>query len=838
MTETKPSTGWLYLILLLVALVAVGSQVTYTIDAVHALRGDYTAVPFALGDPWPTIRSTGDNAARAGLKPGDLVTAIDGRPVRGMKDLAAPLRDRHPGDTLEVAVERDRQAARYRVPLAALAGLPRWYYAAVAWFLMPWLAILLGLWVALVRPRDLRAWLMLGVLLGLSQLSRDGSFDALRWVHPWGVILEVYRVAAIPVWAVAMMLFGVYFPKRWDLDRRFPWVKWVLIAAVLAPLSLDVLQAAVEAVNAPLAAGLPHDLLSGSAIFLLMAPLISTFFTGLAVKYHEPGLAVDDRRRLRLLYWGCTAAMLPIFLLFLYDVFIRRRSPSDDDGWVLSAAMMVLVLFPLSMAYAVVVQRALDVRMVIRQGVQYTLARRGIKVLQAVVVVAVVSFAALQDAGVSRPQRFIIIALGVLAAVRIRDVGERLRRWVDRRFFREAYKAEQVLEELSLEVRGILERQALLETVTRKISSSLHVERIAVMLREGSAFRPVFAAGYPVAPTASIPLDDAAVEALSRSREPVPVAAGGAIDGLDAQFLLPLASRKELLGFISLGPKKSEEPYSASDASLLRTVAVQTGLALENSLLSEAIAAEVAERELLNREIEIAREVQQRLFPQNLPQVASLEYAGHCRPARGVGGDYYDFLALAGGQLGLVIADVSGKGVPAALLMASLQASVRGQSQAAVGSVAEVMVNVNRLICDASHEYRYATFFYARFNPANRVMLYSNGGHNPPMLLRGGQLLRLEKGGPPVGLFGFARYEQEEIRLEPGDLLVLYTDGISEAENCAEAEWGEDALLATARTSMSLPPAETIARIMREADAFAGGAPQHDDMTLVIARVL
>ena len=270
----------------------------------------------------------------------------------------------------------------------------------------------------------------------------------------------------------------------------------------------------------------------------------------------------------------------------------------------------------------------------------------------------------------------------------------------------------------------------------------------------------------------------------------------------------------------------------------MRTVAAQTGLALENSNLSDEIASEVARREILSREIEIAREVQQRLFPQNLPPVPALEYAGHCRPAQGVGGDYYDFLALANGRLGLAIADVSGKGVPAALLMASLQASTRGQSQAESGKVAELTANVNRLVCDASPENRYATFFYAQFDPATRRLIYTNGGHNAPILLRGEQVIRLETGGPPVGLFRLSQYEQEEVQLQPGDLLVLYTDGISEAENRAEEEWGEDALIATSRACDGLAPLEVIQRIMQEADVFAGGAPQHDDMTLVIARVI
>jgi sigma-B regulation protein RsbU (phosphoserine phosphatase) len=338
------------------------------------------------------------------------------------------------------------------------------------------------------------------------------------------------------------------------------------------------------------------------------------------------------------------------------------------------------------------------------------------------------------------------------------------------------------------------------------------------------------------------------LEELRHAREPLAVATSAipaereAIGQLGSQLLLPLASKKDLLGFISLGPKKSEEPYSPSDTSLLRTVAAQTGLALENSRLSEAIATEAAQRERLHREIEIAREVQERLFPQTMPAVATLEYAGHCRPASGVGGDYYDFLALANGHLGLAIGDISGKGVPAALLMASLQASVRGQSQGlnAQGrpDIAGLIANVNRLVYDASPQNRYATFFYAQFDPATRVLTYTNGGHNPPMLIRGDEILRLEAGGPPVGLFRPARYEQAEITLTTGDLLILYTDGISEAENPAEDEWGEDALISAVRTCAAAPPAEMISTIMRLADVFANGAPQHDDMTLVVGRVL
>jgi sigma-B regulation protein RsbU (phosphoserine phosphatase) len=438
----------------------------------------------------------------------------------------------------------------------------------------------------------------------------------------------------------------------------------------------------------------------------------------------------------------------------------------------------------------------------------------------------------------SRPEQIAQIGLAVILVVRIRDFGERLRRWVDRRFFREAYNAEQILSELSEQVRSIFNTHELLETVTRKISESLHVRHIAVMLQEGQTFRPALAMGYTLPAGYELPGSAASIAQLRLSRTPLVATGQKDFAPLGAQLLLPLASRKELLGFISLGPKKSEEPYSPGDTHLLRTVAAQTGLALENSRLSEAFAGEVAKRETLHREIEIAREVQQRLFPQNLPHVAALEYAGHCRPASGVGGDYYDFLALSSGRLGLAIGDISGKGIPAALLMASLQASVRGQSQGAGDDIAGLMANVNQLVYDASPENRYATFFYAQFDPATRRLIYTNGGHNPPMLLRGLEVILLETGGPPVGLFRPARYQQAEVQLEPGDLLLFYTDGISEAENPTEEEWGEAALIAAARACREQAAMEMITRIMAAADTFAAGAPQHDDMTLVVARVI
>jgi sigma-B regulation protein RsbU (phosphoserine phosphatase) len=265
----------------------------------------------------------------------------------------------------------------------------------------------------------------------------------------------------------------------------------------------------------------------------------------------------------------------------------------------------------------------------------------------------------------------------------------------------------------------------------------------------------------------------------------------------------------------------------------------QTTLAQEVARLTRAIGEETAQRERMNRELEIAREVQENLFPQRLPVVQGLEYSGHCRPAREVGGDYYDFLELPDGRFGIAIGDVSGKGVGAALMMASLEASLRALASV-VNNPAELMERVSSLVYQASSANRYATLFYGQYDPGSRCLDYVNAGHNPPVVLRscGGsfQVFRLETGGPVIGLLRHS-YERGVFSHEVGDLLVLFTDGVSESMNARFEEWGEERLIELAKMCYGLPASEGLRRILSAAQAFAAGASQHDDMTLVLVRV-
>jgi len=576
---------------------------------------------------------------------------------------------------------------------------------------------------------------------------------------------------------------------------------------------------------------------------------VTTFFLNLSYKLRR-ATARDDRRRLKLLYLGTTVAFTPLFLLVITTLVFRKSF--DESNWAIYPALLMLFVFPLTMAYVIVVEKAMELRVVIRQGLQYALARRGVRILTVVVGsgMLLLAFRIMNDPDVRRPMKLMTLGLAVIVMIRIRRVADVLRGWVDRRFFREAVDTERVLNELIDQVRSIVEVQPLLATVTHTISSTLHVPRVAALLRQNGDYAPAHTLGFGSTPMVKFAVKSMVAERLERSREPVRVSLSRAdswasreaeehkqLETLETELLLPLAVKDRLLGFLSLGPKLSEEPYSPTDVRLLQSVAAQTGMALENSRLTEAVASEVAHRERVSRELEIAREVQERLFPQSGPKVDGLDYAGKCRPASSVGGDYYDFVSMADGRLGIAIGDISGKGVPAALLMASLQASLRGLAISNPPALSTLMGNLNRLIFDTSPSNRYATFFFGVYDPKTRELIYVNGGHNPPMVFRGSEVARLEEGGPVVGLFGPAQYSQSTVQLQSGDTMVLFTDGISEAMNSSEEEFDEARLMDAVRSGAELKSSELIGHIMHACDDFVAGAPQHDDMTLVVVRV-
>jgi len=243
----------------------------------------------------------------------------------------------------------------------------------------------------------------------------------------------------------------------------------------------------------------------------------------------------------------------------------------------------------------------------------------------------------------------------------------------------------------------------------------------------------------------------------------------------------------------------------------------------------------------LEGELVIARKIQQKLLPHEMPQLPGFEIAGTSIPSTQVGGDYFDFLDLGKGRLGIAIADVSGKGIPAALLMANLQASLHAQTLE-VEKVAEVAIRINNLLVKSTDSNMFVTFFYGLLDRKSSTFTSTNAGHNPPILLRSDQKIeRLEEGGMVLGFLLDQKYEQQTTTLQPGDILVLFTDGITEArdpdaETVGDKLYGEDRLVQVIMDNASLSAREIQAAILQAVTLYTKNTPQGDDITLVVIK--
>ena len=816
--------------------------------------------PFGFDSDTRTIYRDGlmPEAKAAGIAAGDQVVQLNGAPYSGLAQWATILAESHPGDILDVEYSKpDGSTATGTLTLQRPAyafgrtsAMSYFWQEFLVVGLLPLVCLLIGYWVLLSRPTDRNAWLLMVLL----------SFPSVAFVNT-GLATGVpfflrdfwFRTIQFTV-GPALLLFGVYFPERSRIDARFRWIKWLILA--LFGVAFAILYPEVYAMT--YGGGSPPWLIHASdfasnAINGLDLLCVGLFLLLTLDKLRTASTA-DARRRLRVLTAGMSVGLGALIIVFVVLPYFGITGNQPRHFWVRYLGAYFFMVAPLTLAYVVLVQRALDVRVLVRMGTRYALAKASLWILQ-VALLSVIGMKLLLPAlHKQQPQPFdivgVFIFLGLVLAVRF-GLRKGMQQWLDRQFFREAYNSEVMLSELSDEVRRFTETKPLVMTVAERIRETLHIQQIAVLLRRGEGFYLEEAIGINAGAALVLPPQSSSVRYLANSNQPTTLyrddpeawylmagtAERRALDTLNAELLVPLPGRNKLMGIMCLGPKRSEAAWSRTDLQVLQTVARQTGLALEVSELAHSLAAEAAQRAKVNREIEIAREVQERLFPQEMPRIPGATVAGHCRPALGVGGDYYDVINLEDGRLGLAVGDVSGKGISAALLMASLRASLRGVTLDSPRDFANLMHKVNKLVYEASASNRYATFFFAAFDPKTRRLECVNAGHNPPVLLRKGAVIRLEADGPVVGLLPNAPYTEQSLTLEPGDLLILYTDGISEAMTNDDEEWGEERMIASATAVRNKSAADVLKAMFADADQFTAGAPQHDDMTLLVLQL-
>jgi sigma-B regulation protein RsbU (phosphoserine phosphatase) len=787
--------------------------------------------------------SAGSPAERAGLRPGDRILAVDGVPVSDSSTIDAMWSRYRPGDVVHLAVVRGGRpitisgAFRPAPPVSSANTLAREIHD---FFPVPF--VIVGLAVLFLRVEDPHAWLL--ALLFACMVQTPGV------PNDYSIYGSRLRAFALTHSSISLGLVGpifyfffTVFPVRSPLERRWPWLKWALIAGGVAFAlpgigsgGLRLPPGLARLAGGSLSARIPVAFVLGCFVLGLVA-LVATVSTS---------RDAEVRRKIRVIVWGTFAGVLPGLVNLALVNFTTVKLPE-------AVAVLVPVfsfLWPASFAYAVVRHRVLEIPVLLRRSARYLLVQRGFMLVVSVVSIGLtLLFASWFMRYVPAANQSAAVLLGAGFGTALLWGGTQVQRRVsgriDRAFFRSAYDARVILEDLAEKTGTATDRAAIAGLLERHLVEALHPGwLVAYLEREDEVLAA--AAGQPPGGLVALASGDPLLSRLVDRGRPwdgssMAIDTGGEasqVETLGAECLVPMLGHgHRMVGLIALGRRRSDEPYSGEDLRLLASVAVQTATALENIRLAEEIARRMEAERRAAHEMDIARQVQARLLPEAPPSLRTLDCAARCVQARDVGGDGYDFIDLGLGRVGFVLADVSGKGIHAALLMANLQAHIRSQIGISPLDPVRALSEVNRLVFGSTATEHYATVFLGVYDDGTRRLRYANGGLLPPVLLParpGAEPVRLHPTAPAIGLFEQWQGSIAEIEVGPGDLLALFSDGVTEAMR-GEDEFGEDRFIEELGACRSRPAAEIVGTILASVQAFSAGT-QYDDLTLVVAR--
>jgi serine phosphatase RsbU (regulator of sigma subunit) len=411
---------------------------------------------------------------------------------------------------------------------------------------------------------------------------------------------------------------------------------------------------------------------------------------------------------------------------------------------------------------------------------------------------------------------------------------------------RRAIEELSILNEIALAISSSTSLENILENIVNKCTKHLKVEQVAVMLldekREEKPFQTMVRGWDSASNMMPYRLDTQLTGWMLKNRTPLLINKFqeddrflmGSKETIPIYSLLcvPLIYQARMIGLISVFNKKTNEGFTSEDQRLLSIISTQSAQIIENARLMEEEKALLKMQE----ELRLAYEIQINLLPKSMPKIPGYDIAGKSVPAKEVGGDYFDFISIDQQNFAFCLGDVSGKGMPAALLMSNLQAIVHGQIMANPDPAA-CLQNSNTMLFHNTTPEKFATFFYAILNPINHSLVYANAGHNFPFIITAkGEQRLLKENGIILGCMESFDFSQETLTMAPGDCLVIYSDGISEAVDPSGEEFGEDRLISVVKEHIEKGTVELTKKIIAIVQKHAGEHGQWDDITLVIVK--
>jgi serine phosphatase RsbU (regulator of sigma subunit) len=700
-------------------------------------------------------------------------------------------------------------------------------------YLFSALNIGLGVLLILLRPRDLAARLLALGMVGTAAVFNFQAHSGLEMMPDLALKLhDNYHLFAGLAYVYALLVFpDGRLPRSWTGPR---WFRRPLLAFYLVAITVVV----VVAIR-PRLHGDPTGFI---LLFGVVIPVAG--ITSQAVRLRHASSAAQ-REQSRLLVWALTLALATTLVLLgvqlaIGGVVLDRTTVKGLEGLASLVFPVLFAAIPVILTVVLVRYRLWDIDRVINQTMVYgTLTGvLGLGYLASVVV--------LQHLlnPITGGSTLVLVGSTLAVAAVFRPARDRIQALIDRSFYRSRYDAARTLEAFSARLRDELDLGAVARELVAAAEETMRPARMALWLRPSGDLADDGEAAAAASELVRVEIDPAdpllarLVGAGGPTRLEELALASPARDALRAAGMtlaVPLVSQGKLVGLLGLGPRLSERGYSADDRALLHDLAQRAAPALRVAQLVRQLVrqqtAELQARERMEQELQVAQLIQRQFLPRELPRFAGWRIAAYYQPAKAVGGDFYDFIELPDGQVGLVCGDVTGKGVPAALVMATTHSILRGDAPQLVAP-GEVLRRANQLLLDDIPPQMFVTCLYGVLDPASGRLRYANAGHNPPYARTGDGVVELRATGMPLGLMPDMTYEEKEATLGPGDTLLLHSDGLAEAHNPQRQMFGFPRLAALVGGCRE--GQELIDRLLGELEGFTGpGWEQEDDITLV-----
>jgi phosphoserine phosphatase RsbU/P len=772
----------------------------------------------------------GGVADRAGLKEGDILLAINGNQITRTEIAMQTINGIKRNEYAEYTI--DRGGTLFKTQIQILKVFDVRYLVN---FLIGLGFLVVGHIVVMSRPQGLvqrmfgRYGIFAMLFLGLSQFSfQGGEF----WVyHLYATALVVGWVFSIPM----MVLFFLHFPVK---TRAASWT-WLRVALYMYSIVTVI----------PTILRLFFDwkgMLPGFVAVIVNNTPVVFFFGGLIIFTLNYFRSVEWSRRKQVqpvFYSIIIGALTVVYsnVLQSSNQFVLFTEP------VLLLPMFLLLLLPVSFGYSIFKYRLMDIDFVIKRSLMYAMVTAmlaGLYLLLVYLIGKAMSYAL----GIEENQIGSLFAFVILAFA-FDPLKRKAQDWIDRVFYQDRYNYQKALLEFSQELPTKIHLDQILSSMISRISTTMHVEKVAVVLCDdvegcSSSTQHIESADCafgrePDGLLALLRTTRTAQSFALLSTEPdlYTIHASDKEKILRAGVVLsvPMFMQGRLIGAMMVGPKMSDKVYSQEDIDLLATVGGQAAVAIENARLHES----EIEMKRIEEELALARKIQQGLLPKENPPIKGLDIAGVSIPALTVGGDYFDYIPLGAHKLLVVVGDVSGKGMSAALYMSKIQGMIQILAPM-YHDPKEILIQVNRRIYESLERRSFITMILALFDTETRQVRICRAGHNKALIGVNGTLEYLKGGGIGLGLERGPVFEQEleEVRqpLNDNSIFVFYSDGLTEAMNEGMSQFGEEAVFDIVKQKRALGARELQHMILKSVDEFRGTAEQNDDLTIVVVK--